>query len=178
MSVRLIASLALTAFVLAGCGEQDYSKFTTQLISYEEAAVTSADVAGTFPLTHINRAYLPADYVFADGCMIRITDGELELTADATYTIALQTETVCGDESAGTAEVRREGLYRLLGHELRFGDRMLPHNPDLAPETAAGDEELGNLIFPDGRFAAQGTVRYDRVTVTISDFHTFVFARD
>lgn len=178
VSVRLIASLALTAFILAGCGEHDYSKFNTQLTSYEGAAVTSANVAGTFPLTHINKSYLPADYVFVDGCMVWITGGELELTTDATYSLALQTETVCGDESTATSEVRRDGLYRLLGHELRFGDRIVPQNSELAPETVGGDEELGEIVFPDGRFAARGTVRYDRISATISDFHTFVFARD
>lgn|SRR5690554_6810276 len=178
MSVRLITLLALSAVILTGCSEHDYSKFTATLVSYEEAAVTSADVAGSFPLTHINTTAIPTDYAFDDGCMIRITGGELALTADAAYSLALQTETVCDDEVSETNEVRREGLYQLLGYQLRFGDKMLPYNDEPAPEVHSSDEHLGNLIFPDGRFYAHGTVRFDRVSATISDFHTFVFARD
>jgi len=144
----------------------------------EEVAQGSEELAGTYQLTRLNTKSVPAAAAFVRGCHVYLTDGQMTLVADGRYQLELGTERVCGDRREEREAISVEGLYAVIGSSIRFGDKMLPSSNELAPEVVTGPEAVIAMLFPDGRFAANGTSRVDHITVTLDNLRSFVFARD
>lgn len=178
--LRLLPLLLAAAALLAACRTPERHQLPpVERGAYELVAQGSDDVAGTFTLTGVGMKSIPARYAHHDGCLITVTGGDLMLTEDGRYRVSIATGRDCdGNGATPAGDVAIEGLYLVRGHRLRFGDMMIISNREPAPETASGDQDLLEQIFPQGRFVAEGTVRHDGVTITLRDLHTLIFTRN
>jgi len=179
--MRILCLLVMVP-LLAACRPATPSQtpHTEVRLTYEEAAGGSSDVAGTYGLVAFDGAGLPALAAAEGGCRVELTDGELDLTEDGRYRLRLAARSVCNGEVEDHGpgdDVSVEGLFALEGFQLRFGDWVILSRRDPAPETITGPEELVNALFPEGRLAARGSVRVDRVSFTLPDLRTFTFSR-
>jgi len=177
-----VLSLLALALLLAACRspEPRQPPPPTEQALYEEAARGSQAIADTYQLTALDGGYLPVGVGMDGRCTILLSGGTLVLTADGRYEMRLETMSECRGERhehAAADAVVKQGLFSISGASLRFGDKMLIARDGLAPETTSGPEQLVYAIFPDGRFAANGTYRAGRVTATMRDLRTLTFVR-
>lgn len=141
-----------------------------------EAAVTADSVAGTYRLWQVDEAPLPGAVGYVDECAVQLTEGKLDLKADATYTLDVLARAVCDpDDESGAEMVDRamsEGPYTLEGFEVRFG-------PDVTRvhEEAGGEGEPD--LFDTAAFAGEGTLRDTLLTVRLTDdLTTLTFVKE
>ena len=142
-----------------------------------EAAVTTDSLAGTYRLWQVDEAPLPGAVGYVDECAVELTEGHLDLKADATYTLDVLARAVCDpDEEAGAEMVDRamsEGPYTVEGFEVRFG----PDVTRIHEEDAEGEDEPD--LFNTAAFAGTGALRDTVLTVRLTDdLTTLTFVRE
>lgn len=172
----VIAVMLLGLLLAAGCRLPDPRRVAPEahLTTFEEAARGSADIAGAYELTRINKDYLPAAITMIDDCRTSVDSGRMLLTEDGRYRLEMRLTLACSDETL-EEQITLDGLFALVGSRLRFGERMVPARQELAPQTTIGREDVVAALFPEGRLAAVGSFRAGRVTVTLPDLRTLYF---
>lgn len=186
---RFIVVLMLP-LLLTACGADEPTQEPPESVqeSPEEAAVSTEAVAGTYALVAVNEQPLPGAVGTMDECEVQLSEGTLELSADAEYALDLLARAVCDAEEDEEAQLMdratSEGPYTVEGFEVRFGPAVTDADPeaweDRASEELTEDdiedeveEEVEDVETPElydaSQFAGMGTLRDSLLTVRLDD---------
>lgn len=172
--------LATALILLAGCRPSEPRQIPAERMqtTYQDAARGSAELAGMYTLRGIDHRTIPAPITLFGGCRVFMTDGILTLAANGQYSLSVVVFEECNGQPAHLEDITFEGFYSIAGSTIRFGDKVLVHNDEPAPEVVVGDEDVVRAVFPNGRLAAMGTLRSGRLSFTLENLRTLHFQRE
>lgn len=186
-----LAVVLVPLLALAACRPDESTQEPPESVqeSPDEAAVSTEAVAGTYRLVAVNDEPLPGGVGMVDECEVQLSEGAIELTADADYHLDLLARAVCDEEEAEEAQLMdratSEGPYTVEGFEVRFGPAVTRANEEAWEDRAAEEltesereEEMEEAmagepatpeLYDASTFAGRGTLRDSLLTVRLED---------
>lgn len=179
------ALVLILSLPLAACRPDESTQEPPESVQEtpEEMAVTTDEVAGTYRLVAVNEEPLPSRVGAVDECEVQLTEGRLQLGADANYALDVLARAVCDAEEDAEAQLMdratSEGPYTVQGFEVRFGLAVTPVNEGayedrLSEEVVEDDpqatEELeAHELYDATQFTGVGALRDSLLTVRLED---------
>ncbi len=166
------AFVLVPLLALAACRTDESTQAPPESVQEapEEAAASTEAVAGADHLAAVDDEPLPGGVGMVDECEVQLSEGRIDLGADARYRLDLLARAVCDDEEDEEAQLMdratSEGPYTVEGFEVRFGAAVTRG----AEEEAEGEGEAAMPpLYDASAFAGRGTLRDSLLTVRLDD---------
>ena len=166
------AFVLVPLLALAACRTDESTQEPPESVqeSPEEAAVSTEAVAGTYRLVDVNGEPLPGGVGMVDECEVQLSEGRIDLGADARYRLDLLARAACDDEEDEEVQLMdratSEGPYTVEGFEVRFGPAVTRVTEE---EAEAEGEAAMPALYDASAFAGWGTLRDSLLTVRLED---------